>query len=219
MKVFKIFCQRMMMVFFDWLYHSLAWAYDWVAGLVSFGRWYEWGKSVLPFVKGSVVLELGYGTGHLQQVLNQAGFATWGVDESWQMALRSGRRIGSKRLIRGRGQSLPFRNHVFDCVVAIFPAPYLFETETLREIGRVLQGNGRLVILPGAWIVGRGWAWRVLAWFYRITGESPDLNSMFVVGISERLVRCGFSAQITWVEENGARLMIVQGDKKHFFVG
>ncbi len=219
MDIFNRLRQWLMKSFFNQLYHSLAWGYDGVAAFVSFGKWHEWGKSVLPFVKGKSVLELGYGTGHLQKALNEAGFVVFGVDESWQMARLARRRVAGGRLIRGCGQFLPFPGNAFDCVVAVFPAPYLFETATLAEIQRVLRGDGKLVVLPAAWIVGRGLAGRFWAWIYRITGESPDLNSEIVAEIAERFSHLGFVIQVTWIEENGARLMIVQGDRNHFVVG
>ncbi len=210
--------QRVMGCFFELLYHSFSWAYDGVAALVSFGQWQTWGRAVLPFVTGRRILELGYGSGDLQAALGEAGFEAFGVDESWQMARRAARRVDHRRLLRGRGEALPFEAKAFDCVLATFPAPYLFEESTLLEIRRVLRCEGRLVILPAAWIEGTGIKRRLLAWVYRVTGESPEFNPSLLREIEVRLTQAGFCVAIQWVDVAGARLMIVQGDGNHFFM-
>ena len=58
-----------MRVFFHLLYHPFAFTYDLVAAVVSFGQWKNWGQSILPFIDGTRILELGHGPGHLQRFL------------------------------------------------------------------------------------------------------------------------------------------------------
>ena len=60
---------RLLNFFYRHLYHGLAFAYDAVAVLVSFGQWVEWTKATLPFIEGTRLLELGHGPGHLQRLL------------------------------------------------------------------------------------------------------------------------------------------------------
>jgi ubiquinone/menaquinone biosynthesis C-methylase UbiE len=72
--------------FFKLLYHQFAFAYDLVAATVSLGRWKDWVMSILPFVEGPRVLEIGFGPGHLQRRLLQRGLIAVGIDESPQMA-------------------------------------------------------------------------------------------------------------------------------------
>ena len=52
---------RFLGFFFHLLYHPFAWAYDLIAWTVSLGRWKDWVESVVPFIKGMRVLELGHG--------------------------------------------------------------------------------------------------------------------------------------------------------------
>ena len=59
--------------FFYLLYHSFAFAYDLVAASVSLGRWKDWVLSVVPFIEGNRVLEIGHGPGHLQRGPAQPG--------------------------------------------------------------------------------------------------------------------------------------------------
>ena len=177
--------------FFRLLYHQFAFTYDLVAATVSLGRWKDWVLSVIPFLQGDRVLEIGHGPGHLQRALLEKGLAPVGIDESAQMGRLAGRNLtrflGSKtrnpadeipahaqvRLTRGIAQHLPFPDESFDTLVATFPSEYIFDPKMLVEAQRVLTGNGRLVILPGATIMGHGVLDRAMALLFRITGETP----------------------------------------------
>ena len=59
---------RFLNFFFHHLYHGLAFAYDLVAAIVSFGQWNEWTKTIIPYIEGTLLLELGHGPGHLQRI-------------------------------------------------------------------------------------------------------------------------------------------------------
>jgi len=68
---------RLLGCFFEMLYHQLAAAYDLVAWLVSFGRWYRWVEKVIPLISGRDVLEIGIGTGYLNPGSWRVNFARW----------------------------------------------------------------------------------------------------------------------------------------------
>ena len=177
--------------FFRLLYHEFAFTYDLVAATVSIGRWKDWVLSVLPFLEGNRILEIGHGPGHLQRALIDGGLQAFGLDESPQMGrlarhnlvqfIRSKKAGSANRqyayaqtnLTRGRSQSLPFPAESFDSLVSTFPAEYIFDPKTIAEAQRVLTANGRFVILPGATILGRGIMDRAMAFLFRITGETP----------------------------------------------
>ena len=177
--------------FFHLLYHQFAFTYDLVAATVSIGRWKDWVLSVLPFLEGKRILEIGHGPGHLQRALLDGKLQVVGIDESSQMGHLARRNLihffrtqnaGSQNnhdvyaqinLIRGISQDLPFPPESFDTLVATFPAEYIFDPKTLAEAQRVLTTNGRFVILPGATILGRGIMDRLMALLFRITGETP----------------------------------------------
>jgi ubiquinone/menaquinone biosynthesis C-methylase UbiE len=183
--------------FFRLLYHQFAFTYDLVAATVSLGRWKDWVLSVLPFIEGNRILEIGHGPGHLQRALLDRNMLAFGIDVSPQMGrlakhnlmgLSRPKAAGSRspdsgytqiNLTRGISQALPFPPESFDTLVATFPAEYIFDSRTLVEAQRVLTANGRFVILPGATIMGRGVLDRAMALLFRITGQNPpDLSEI-----------------------------------------
>lgn len=199
--------QRFMRFFFRLLYHPFAFTYDVVAWAVSFGRWKDWVFSIVPFLEGTRILELGHGPGHLQRLLLDRGLFAVAIDESQQMGRIAKRRLGeSSNLTRGLAQSLPYPNETFDCVVATFPSEYIFDPRTLSEVGRVLRSRGRLVVLPAAF-PSSGF----LKWLYRVTGESPAaLDESIKNKFIDPFIKTGFDAKMEIVEvQSGALVFII----------
>jgi ubiquinone/menaquinone biosynthesis C-methylase UbiE len=221
--------------FFYLLYHPFAFAYDLVAATVSLGRWKDWVLSVIPFLEGTRVLEIGHGPGHLQRALLSRGLFAVGIDESAPMgrlARRNLRRtlcsphptkttgctsqIGytQVKLTRGLAQHLPFPAASFDSVVATFPADYIFDPITLEEACRVLSPGGRFVVLPGASILGRGLMDRLMAFIFRITGETPpNLSEVLQERSREPLSKIGFTVEFHEMEIRSSLVMIVVATK------
>src|SRR6185503_9483228 len=118
--------KRLLRLFFRLLYHQLAFVYDLVAASVSFHRWQDWVMSVVPFIEGNRILEIGHGPGHLQRILLSREQITVAIDESAQMGyLAKCNTDGLARLTRGLAQHLPFPNETFDTIVSTFPADYI----------------------------------------------------------------------------------------------
>ena len=206
--------------FFHLLYHSLAWAYDLVAFVVSLGRWNQWMHAVLPYIQGQRVLELGYGTGHLQRCLILQNYEVYGLDESRQMAAITNRRLRAAaetrngiRLVRARGAAIPFPTHIFSTVVATFPAPYIAEPDTLSQIYRVLQPEGRLVILLAAVHTGRSPLERMQAWLFQVTGEGPLLDENHTRRLITPFQQAGFDARVEWVAGRNDRKLLIIAQK------
>jgi ubiquinone/menaquinone biosynthesis C-methylase UbiE len=136
------------------LYHQLAWAYEAIAWLVSFGRWDAWRRQVLTHAVGDRLLEIGFGTGALLTLAAER-YTPVGVDPSREMHRVARRRLARHRLsvprVRGRAQALPFVDGAFDTVVATFPTVYILAPETLNAVARVLAPdvNGQ----PGRFVI------------------------------------------------------------------
>jgi ubiquinone/menaquinone biosynthesis C-methylase UbiE len=198
------------------LYHQFAWTYDIVAAVVSLGRWKEWVQIALPYLRGNV-LEIGFGPGHLQASLNEKNIMTFGLDESTQMVRQATRRLQKKgatpRLIRGNAQNIPFSGETFDNVVATFPAEYIFEPQTLKEIRRVLVPAGQLVIIPTAWITGGRFLERLAAWVFRVTGEAPGKPHSISVSLKTKFEHAGFATRGEIVETRGSHALIIVAKK------
>ncbi len=209
------FVKSILRLFFRLLYHQFAFTYDLVAGAVSFNRWKDWVISVVPFIEGNRVLEIGYGPGHLQRILLSRNLFAVGIDESAQMGRLAKRRSGSSaRLTRGLAQHLPFADNSFDTVIATFPAEYIFDPETLTEAQRVLAKEGRFVILPGAVITGRGGLDRVMAWLFRITGQTPpNLSEILHERSKAPFAKAGFQVKIHEIDVKSSLVFILLATK------
>jgi len=218
--------------FFRLLYHQFAFTYDLVAATVSLGRWKDWVLSVVPFIEGNRVLEIGHGPGHLQRVLLSRGLFTVGLDESPQMGRLAKHNLNrflqntvrahpeadsgytQINLTRGIAQHLPFPNESFDTLVATFPSEYIFDPKTLAEAQRVLPPNGRFVILPGATILGRGILDRAMALLFRITGEAPPNLAEIVHERSKQpFMKAGFDVEVHELNIRTSLVFILVGTK------
>ena len=216
--------------FFYLLYHPFAFTYDLVAATVSLGRWQDWVLSVVPFIEGRRVLEIGYGPGHLQRVLLSRGLLAVGIDESAPMGRLAKKNLSRAflrnpepysppaqnetfkgiNLTRGLAQHLPFPSECFDTLVATFPAEYIFQAMTLEEAYRVLNPGGKFVILPGASILGRGFMDRVMALIFRITGETPpDLAEILRERSRQSFRKANFLVQIHELDIKSSRVFIL----------
>ena len=166
--------------FFYLLYHDFAWTYDWVAAIVSLGRWKTWTLCVLPYLENSIILELGSGPGHLQVALAKKGISAFGLDASKQMTrlarMRLTRNSFHAKISLGRAQNLPFANSKFDKIVATFPSEYISDPLTLNQTWRVLKDQGELIIIPVVWITGKMWWDKLAASLFRITGQVPGIK-------------------------------------------
>jgi SAM-dependent methyltransferase len=166
------------------LYNELAWAYDLVSWLVSFGNWSNWRKSSLDHVAGRRVLEVGFGTGELLIEMAKHELEVVGLDPSLAMHRVAARKIEQKGVevwrLCGVVQEMPFADGLFDSIVSTFPAGFILEPKTLQEIARLLRlpdpdtgtEGGRLVIV-GMVVWRDGWLWRrAVRFLFGSGGES-----------------------------------------------
>ena len=193
-------------LFFKLLYHQFAFTYDLVATAVSFNRWKDWTREILPLIKGTRILELGYGPGHLQRLLRRDGWFAVGIDESPQMGRLTRRNTkGKANLTRGLAQHLPFADESFDTIVSTFPTEYIFDPRTLAEARRCLMDRGRLIVLPVAMPKNR-----LLEWLYQVTGESPsESEEVIKKKLKEPFIKANFETEIIIRDAQSSRLFII----------
>jgi ubiquinone/menaquinone biosynthesis C-methylase UbiE len=181
-------------LFFRLLYNELAWTYDLVAWVVSFGQWRAWARAAIPRLHGKRVLEIAHGPGHLLAAMHRAGFAPVGLDLSPQMgrlAQARLRRVSTPGLVRARAQAMPFRAGSFDSVVSTFPAEFIVDPATLKEIARVMDQAGQAVVVPGV-AFKQNLPARFLEWLYTITGQQEPVPS----GLANALAEVGLAIEM-----------------------
>ena len=201
-------------------YREFAWTYDPVAAAVSGGRWGAWGQAALPYVRGRV-LELGCGTGNLQQALApQCDLWAVGLDASPQMLAITRRRLTASsipaNLARAFAQALPFPATSFDSVVATFPTEYIIDTATLAELRRVLRPGGRVVVALAAAFSSDGLYQRMLDLLYRATLQrSPHKQPIGPPTslLGQRLAEYGFTVVERWEPVASNQVHLVIGER------
>jgi ubiquinone/menaquinone biosynthesis C-methylase UbiE len=204
---------------FHLLYHQMAWSYDWVAWVVSFGQWSMWRRMALQFMQPGPTLELAYGTGAFFIDMLDNGYQPVGIDISPYMAQIAGKRLQKNkrelRLNQARAQALPFPDHTFVNIVATFPTDYIMEDETLAEIHRVLRdptpnSSSRLVVVAEGQLRGP-WPMRpFIDWLYKVTGQrdTPLEKPM------APLAKHNFTARWESVTHDGVTARLIIAEKR-----
>jgi ubiquinone/menaquinone biosynthesis C-methylase UbiE len=202
-----------MRTFFNLLYHRFAWTYDFVANTVSIGMWNNWIYSVLPEVKGPMVLELGHGPGHLLVSIIKKNIIAFGIDQSKEMGILAVQRLRSEGfgsiLVNGVTQHLPFKTCTFEQVVTTFPTEFIHELQTLEEVERILKPGGTLLVLPVAWITGDNILQRLAALIFNITGQSPQWDDRLLYPFH----RAGFYTRVKHMTLKTSRLVFIIAKK------
>lgn len=172
------YLSRFINFFYDHLYTDLAWMYDAVAWLVSFGRWTTWQRVAIPFLPTGRILEVGCGPGHLLEVLRAGSTECFGIDRSAQMtriAATNLRAVGSPGIIcKAEAEHLPFARGSFSGAVSTFPSEYIIQAEAIEEIRRVLRNSGQLIVVFGFRIIGSSLVDRCLRILFKLTHQSIE---------------------------------------------
>ena len=140
------------------VFSSVAGRYDLMNDLMSAGLHRIWKRFAITLSgvrEGSRVLDVAGGTGDIARLLAQrAGKSgqVWLTDINLDMLLRGRDRLIDTGYVlpavRCDAENLPYPNDYFDCVTVAFGLRNMTHKETaLREMYRVLQPGGRLLVL------------------------------------------------------------------------
>jgi ubiquinone/menaquinone biosynthesis C-methylase UbiE len=194
---------------FRLLYNELAFTYDGVAWLVSFGQWDAWRRTALGCLGDAPILDLAHGTGGLMADLMSRGHSPFGLDLSPYMGRIARRRLMGRRmpvrLVRGRAQQLPFPDQSFGTVFVTFPADFVVDPATLRSLARVLRPEGRLVIV----VMGYLRPVPLLRWLINRAYDLTTPRPLPEADALRRLESAGFSARWEDAEVDGARARLL----------
>lgn len=206
--------------FFQLLYHQFSFMYDWVAALVSGGKWKRWVIESRQFIRGEPILEIGFGPGHLQQYFLSRGKQIFGLDESRFMCRSAKKRLQKSNpnrrqsgLCRGIAQALPFANNSFSTIVMTFPAHYALDEKTIEESQRVLHPKGKMVILLAVRHGGNSLYKRLIRWLFGITHQNPntgDIESIWMQRYSDK----GFRVEQIWHQFGEDYLWFILAEKR-----
>lgn len=151
------------------VFDAVANRYDLMNDAMSLGLhrlWKRFAVQLSGIREGQVVLDVAAGTGDLSALLaKKVGRKgqVWVTDINAQM-LGEGRDrlindgfVGHLHYVRANGESLPFADHAFDCVIIGFGLRNITHKEdALASIFRVLKPGGRCIILefskPKRWL-------------------------------------------------------------------
>jgi demethylmenaquinone methyltransferase/2-methoxy-6-polyprenyl-1,4-benzoquinol methylase len=130
-----------------YLFEGIADNYDRPAELLSLGQYHRWRRRAverLPLGHGSVVLDVGCGTGLVaRELVRRRGARVVGLDLTLAML----RHAGGPRIsvVVGRAEQLPFPDASFDGLVFTYLLRYVDDpAATLVELARVLRPGGAM---------------------------------------------------------------------------
>ena len=141
------------------MFDSIAWRYDFLNHLLSFGVDRAWRRKAIRIIShkftNPVILDVATGTGDLAIAamrIRPAGLT--GIDLSANMLKIAGEKIGKKgltgsiKLMQGDSENLPFGDGQFDvCMVAFGVRNFEDPLKGLTEMRRVLKPDGMILVL------------------------------------------------------------------------
>lgn len=141
------------------MFDSIAWRYDFLNHLLSFGTDYAWRRKAIRFMPGNYenanILDVATGTGDLaiEAMKLKPGKIT-GIDISEKM-LELGREkvtrkgfTGKIEMIKGSSEELPFEDDCFDMAMVAFGVRnFSYMLKGLSEMQRVIRKGGHIMVL------------------------------------------------------------------------
>lgn len=131
------------------MFDHLSKSYDFVLEYVTLFQDRYWKKELIKMlgkVHGKYILDLGCGTGVLEERIHSFGCDVVGVDISENMIRICKEKGLNVSLVVGDAESLPFRDGVFNSIISCYIAKYCDIDKLRIELSRLLKKGGKLVI-------------------------------------------------------------------------
>lgn len=99
--------------------------------------------------KGSRILDVGSGTGHLTALIKSKGFEVHGIEPAEEMLSRAKNNFPDIDFKYGLSSKIPFEDNQFDLIVAFEVLRYLNEevvNDSYKEFYRVLKPGGKFFV-------------------------------------------------------------------------
>jgi demethylmenaquinone methyltransferase/2-methoxy-6-polyprenyl-1,4-benzoquinol methylase len=209
------------------MFARIARRYDFLNRVMSLGQDLRWRRQAIrnaQFLPGSLILDLGIGTGDMAREVLQSvpGSRVVGFDNCVELM-----ELGQQRAemqpapnyfnwILGDGRHLPFAENTFDGVVAGFSVRNIPETPSVvAEVYRILKPGGKFILLDMVAPIGKfnHWIFETHFKFFvpvlgRLFGSDPDAYTYLYTSI----VNFYSSAKMRKVFENQGLKIIKSRD-------
>lgn len=167
---------------FDKIYSKSTLVYDIAVKLMPV--WKTWIKKAIPYIQGSKVLEVSFGTGYLMTQY-ASRFETFGIDYNKEMVKTARKNLLKKRLnaniVQGNVESLPYGDEYFDSLVNTMAfSGYPDGEKAMSEMIRVLKPGGKLILIDINYPKNRNTVGMLMTRFWILTGDIiRDMHELF----------------------------------------
>jgi ubiquinone/menaquinone biosynthesis C-methylase UbiE len=197
---------------FHHFYNTFAWTYDVVSAAISLGHWREWTRLAIPYLRGTRILEIAFGTGNLQLDMRAAGFVPFGADLSPDMVRITAHKLSGggfqPRLARASVLNLPYADGSFDSLVLTFPPNFLAAPRAVSEMRRVLAAGGRLIVVDNGQLRKPNVLSGLVNLAFRFTGTAAAH-----VDPAEPLRSSGFGVTMVWAGDARSAAQVLIADR------
>ena len=176
-----VILRKLVVWILDLLYGHFAFAYDFIAFLVSMGDWYSWTYQIIDYLEiNDSILEVGIGTGKLIKHMNGRGYSVIGCDRSKQMIklTNSKSHLNNLKIVRADNKFLPFASTKFSKIISTFPSKYIFDPAFQNEVMRCLSSNGELIILYCVIFSSKNIINKLFRFIYQLSGMTTSKENI-----------------------------------------
>jgi ubiquinone/menaquinone biosynthesis C-methylase UbiE len=109
--------------------------------------------------ESNVILDLGCGSGFSTYIIEENGFKTIGLDNSFDMLIQNKEKTTpyTRNLVCGLIEALPFRRHIFNHMISISAFNFILEnvneTQKRKKLQEVSEKLSKLLVVDGRCVI------------------------------------------------------------------